>query len=245
MDNWCNILDEGILKYNVSFASMFVLNYECLKEYVIGQIREFYSENIHFEDDKMVCEESLSYGMKVEAINRKEDINMKKKCLIIGLLVVVMITILVIVLKFGLKKEKPITDIKVNGNEIELDINRKFFLYDEDPLETEKEKIEPLKEVEVVIKGKGNCNNNKFEGEVKVEGFELGGNFQSFNISREENGYEMTCMSVNLQNEEAVDGPLYYYWITISDDFKLIHIWITEYGKNESDDYHWVMNSGY
>lgn len=181
--------------------------------------------------------------MKVEAINRKEDINMKKKGLIIGLLVVVIITILVIVLKFGLKKEKPITDIKVNGNEIELDINRKFFLYDEDPLETEK--IEPLKEVEVVIKGKGNCNNNKFEGEVKVEGFDLGGNFQSFNISREENGYEMTCMSVNLQNEEAVDGQLYYYWITISDDFKLIHIWITEYGKNESDDYHWVMNSGY
>lgn len=181
--------------------------------------------------------------MNVEAINRKEDINMKKKGLIIGLLVVVIITILVIVLKFGLKKEKPITDIKVNGNEIELDINRKFFLYDEDSLETEK--IEPLKEVEVVIKGKGNCNNNKFEGEVKVEGFDLGGNFQSFSISREENGYEMTCMSVNLQNEEAVDGPLYYYWITISDDFKLIHIWITEYGKNESEDYHWVMNSGY
>ena len=181
--------------------------------------------------------------MNVEAINRKEDINMKKKGLIIGLLVVVIITVLVIVLKFGLKKEKPITDIKVNGNEIELDINRKFFLYDEDPLETEK--IEQLKEVEVVIKGKGNCNNNKCEGEVKVEGFELGGNFQSFNISREENGYEMTCMSVNLQNEEAVDGPLYYYWITISDDFKLIHIWITEYGKNESGDYHWVMNSGY
>lgn len=181
--------------------------------------------------------------MNVEAINRKEDINMKKKGLIIGLLVVVIITILVIVLKFGLKKEKPITDIKVNGNEIELDINRKFFLYDEDSLETEK--IEPLKEVEVVIKGKGNCNNNKFEGEVKVEGFDLGGNFQSFIISREENGYGMTCMGVNLQNEEAVDGPLYYYWITISDDFKLIHIWITEYGKNESEDYHWVMNSGY
>lgn len=147
--------------------------------------------------------------MNVEAINRKEDINMKKKGLIIGLLVVVIITILVIVLKFGLKKEKPITDIKVNGNEIELDINRKFFLYDEDSLETEK--IEPLKEVEVVIKGKGNCNNNKFEGEVKVEGFDLGGNFQSFIISREENGYGMTCMGVNLQNEEAVDGPLYYY----------------------------------
>lgn len=181
--------------------------------------------------------------MNMEVINRKEGIILKKKGLIIGLLAAVIITILVIVLKFVLKNEKPTTDIKVNGNEIELDVNRKFFLYDEDPLETEK--TEPLKEVKVVIKGKGNCNNNQFEGEVKVEGFELGGNFQSFNISREENGYVMNCMGANLQNEEAVDGPLYCYWITISDDLKLIHIWITEYGKNESDDYHWVMNSGY
>ena len=70
MDNWCNILDEGILKYNVSFAAMFVLNYECLKEYVIGQIREFYSENIHFEDDKMVCEESLSYKREVRTLDK-------------------------------------------------------------------------------------------------------------------------------------------------------------------------------
>ena len=73
----------------------------------------------------------------------------------------------------------------------------------------------------------------------------MGGNFQSFYISREENGYEMTCMGVNLQNEATVSGPLYNYWITISDDLKLIHIWITEFGNNESDDYHWVMNSGY
>jgi len=70
VDNWCNILDEGILKYNVSFAAMFVLNYECLKEYVIGQIREFYSENIHFEDDKMVCEESLSYKREVRTLDK-------------------------------------------------------------------------------------------------------------------------------------------------------------------------------
>lgn len=70
MDNWCNILDEGILKYNVSFAAMFVLNYECLKEYVIGQLREFYSENIHFEDDKMVCEESLSYKREVRTLDK-------------------------------------------------------------------------------------------------------------------------------------------------------------------------------
>ena len=45
MDNWKNILDENILKYNVSFAAIFVLNYECLKDYVINQVREFYSDN--------------------------------------------------------------------------------------------------------------------------------------------------------------------------------------------------------
>ena len=30
MDNWKNILDENILKFNVNFAAIFVLNYECL-----------------------------------------------------------------------------------------------------------------------------------------------------------------------------------------------------------------------
>ena len=38
MDNWKNILDENILKFNVNFAAIFVLNYECLKDYVINQI---------------------------------------------------------------------------------------------------------------------------------------------------------------------------------------------------------------
>lgn len=28
MDNWKNILDENILKFNVNFAAIFVLNYE-------------------------------------------------------------------------------------------------------------------------------------------------------------------------------------------------------------------------
>lgn len=45
MDNWKNILDENILKFNVNFAAIFVLNYECLKDYVINQVRDFYSDN--------------------------------------------------------------------------------------------------------------------------------------------------------------------------------------------------------
>lgn len=174
---------------------------------------------------------------------RKGVVNMKKKVVIGVLLVVVIIAVLIIVIKFSPKKKREVTDIKTNANEIELDVNRKFYLYDKDPLETEG--IEALKEVQVVIKGKGNCDDNKFEGEVNIEGFELGGNFQSYNITKDENGYGMTCMGVNLKNEEAVTGPLYNYWVTISEDLKSIHIWITEFGKNDSDDYHWVMNSGY
>ena len=45
MDKWKNILDENILKYNVSFAAIFVLNYECLKDFIISKIRGFYSES--------------------------------------------------------------------------------------------------------------------------------------------------------------------------------------------------------
>ena len=41
MDNWNNILNEKNLKPNVNFAAMFVLNFECLKEYIVSQIKGF------------------------------------------------------------------------------------------------------------------------------------------------------------------------------------------------------------
>lgn len=41
VDNWKNILDENILKTNINFAAVFVMNYECLKEFVIEQVRIF------------------------------------------------------------------------------------------------------------------------------------------------------------------------------------------------------------
>lgn len=69
MDNWNNLLDEDILKSNVNFAAMFVLNYECLKEYVISQVRVFYSHNIHFEGDKLVGEESQDYKDDVRTLD--------------------------------------------------------------------------------------------------------------------------------------------------------------------------------
>ena len=71
MDNWVNILDEDILKTNVNFAAVFVMNYECLKEFVIEQVRFFYSEHFYMDDDKLVCEESETYKKEVRALDKQ------------------------------------------------------------------------------------------------------------------------------------------------------------------------------
>lgn len=65
MNEWINILDEEILKTNVNFAALFVLNFECLKEFVIEQVRGFYSNHIHVDGDKIVCEESEEYKRRI------------------------------------------------------------------------------------------------------------------------------------------------------------------------------------
>lgn len=67
MDNWINILDENILKTNVNFAALFVLNYECLKDFVVTQIREFFSD-VAIKDGEICCEETESYKKEVRAL---------------------------------------------------------------------------------------------------------------------------------------------------------------------------------
>ena len=71
MDYWKNILDESILRTNINFAAVFVMNYECLKEFVIEQVRIFYSEHFYADGDKIRWEESNDYKEKV----RKPDEN--------------------------------------------------------------------------------------------------------------------------------------------------------------------------
>lgn len=70
MDNWKNILDEDILKTNINFVAVFVMNYECLKEFVIEQIRDFYSEHYYMDGDRTVCEESGIYKQKVRVLDK-------------------------------------------------------------------------------------------------------------------------------------------------------------------------------
>lgn len=70
VDNWKNILDEDILKTNINFVAVFVMNYECLKEFVIEQIRDFYSEHFYMDGDRMICEESGAYKENVRALDK-------------------------------------------------------------------------------------------------------------------------------------------------------------------------------
>lgn len=70
MDKLKNILDENILKYNVSFAAIFVLNYECLKDYIINQVRDFYSDNGKWDGDNYIFEETAKYKKGVRALDK-------------------------------------------------------------------------------------------------------------------------------------------------------------------------------
>lgn len=70
VDNWKNVLDENILKANINLGAVFVMNYECLKEFVIEQVRSFYSEHFYMDGDRIVCEESDTYKKKVRNLDK-------------------------------------------------------------------------------------------------------------------------------------------------------------------------------
>lgn len=70
VDDWKNILDEDILKININFAAVFVMNYECLKEFVIEQVRSLYSEHFYMDGDSIVCEESDTYKKQVRNLDK-------------------------------------------------------------------------------------------------------------------------------------------------------------------------------
>lgn len=74
MDYWKNILDENILKTSINFAAVFVMNYECLKEFVVEQVRTFYSERFYVEGDKIRWEESEEYKEKVKKLDENQNL---------------------------------------------------------------------------------------------------------------------------------------------------------------------------
>ena len=71
MDNWANILDKNIVKTNVNFAALFVMNYECLKDYVISQVKGFYCDDLYFENDEAIYIESEAYKQEVRTLDKQ------------------------------------------------------------------------------------------------------------------------------------------------------------------------------
>ncbi len=69
MDNWRNLLDEDILKGNVNFAALFVLHFECLKDYIVTQVRDFYCD-VSIKDGKLYSEETEEYKIEVRALEK-------------------------------------------------------------------------------------------------------------------------------------------------------------------------------
>lgn len=77
MDCWNNILDEEILKFNINFSALFVLNFECLKDYMINQLRDFYCDMM-VNNDELVYKESASYKKYVRILDKNvEDASLK------------------------------------------------------------------------------------------------------------------------------------------------------------------------
>lgn len=69
LDNWNNILNEDVLKFNINFAALFVLNFECLKDYIITQLRTFYSD-VLIKDGELCCEETEEYKKEVRSLEK-------------------------------------------------------------------------------------------------------------------------------------------------------------------------------
>lgn len=69
LDNWNNIWNEDVLKFNINFAALFVLNFECLKDYIITQPRTFYSD-VLIKDGELCCEETEEYKKEVRSLEK-------------------------------------------------------------------------------------------------------------------------------------------------------------------------------
>lgn len=68
-----NLLDEQILRNNVEFAALFVLNFESLKGFIVDQVRGFYSNSITFDNGELICKESEQYKKEVRSLDKKID----------------------------------------------------------------------------------------------------------------------------------------------------------------------------
>ena len=67
-----NVFVQEKLQKTISFASLFVLTFECFKDMVIDRPRSFYClSNMRFEDGKCICPETDEYKHEVRNLEKK------------------------------------------------------------------------------------------------------------------------------------------------------------------------------
>lgn len=73
MECWENILDQDELKLSLEFSALFVMYYECLKDYVVNQIKDFYCDELELEDGVLIQKETEKYKREVRSLSKNID----------------------------------------------------------------------------------------------------------------------------------------------------------------------------
>lgn len=67
-----NILDENMLQDNIKFAALFIMNFECLKEFIVTEMRDFF-DDFELIDCNNVSYESKRYKDEVKKYDPKNQ----------------------------------------------------------------------------------------------------------------------------------------------------------------------------
>lgn len=69
-----NILDENTLQDNIKFAALFILNFECLKEFIVTEMRDFF-EDFEIVDGNISTDSKRRYKKELKNMILKTRIN--------------------------------------------------------------------------------------------------------------------------------------------------------------------------
>ncbi len=70
MQKLINVLDKDILQDNIKFAALFIMNFECLKEFVIARMKDFFTDEFEVIDGKFIPTVSNEYQTKLKQLDK-------------------------------------------------------------------------------------------------------------------------------------------------------------------------------
>lgn len=158
-------------------------------------------------------------------------LELSKKKRMRTLIVAIIVVVLIIIAFFSLykyKESKSIKDISIKNNILKIDAKRDFFYYDEEPNNLIEAQNFRKGIAKVVIDGTADFNNEKFDGIIKVDNYELKGDVVGYTANCLESDkstrwkYIITGMVAN--KETSDEEYICMCDLTISADLKEIMI---------------------